>query len=59
MGIRVKPSFHGFPEIPGTYSAVIDDKEDLTQDENGIYRLPYIYDPSGNSPFTVNVGIFS
>ena len=50
-----KPSFHGFPTTPGTYSAVVDIKG-VEQDETGIFRLPYIFDPSGNGPVTVIVG---
>ena len=48
-----KPMFVGFPDVPGTYAAVIDLPE---VDETGILRLPYIYDPSGNGSYSVSVG---
>ena len=48
------PAFYGFPNVPGTYAAVLDMPE---YDETGVLRIPYIYDPSGNSPFKVTVGV--
>lgn len=49
-----KPQFIGFPDEPGTYHAVLDMPD---RDENGDMRIPFIFDPSGKSPYTVTVGV--
>lgn len=51
-----KPFFVGFPSSPGTYSAVTD-LRDVEMDEDGTLHLPFYYDPSGNGPLSVTVGV--